>query len=1089
MSIRKNALYLDTNERETFLRAVLSLKNTIANPGDPVPQQISIWDQFVALHLYVFSINVPVGVSPVNIGHGNAGFGPWHRYFLLRLEQEMQVFEPTVMLPYWDWTDPVGTQNVLFQDDFLGPNGGPGGVGGGSVQSGFFAFNAPGALPAWWPAGFPGWRLRPSLEDGNGTTLRRFLDPFVSLPTQANVNSLLSETLYEGAGQFRPTLEAAPLHNFIHNWVGGHMGGGASPNDPIFFLHHCNIDRLWAMWQIDGHQGAAFYPAAGEPHGHNLNDPMWPWVGALPGYSPNNALPDIVLPDFSGEPERHPADVLDHHALGYAYDTEPVIGLALDQTGSMAGLTPDPLTGMAPNITKWEAAKQGVSFFLQDCEAAYAAREAYVTAGVETFRNLGGNQFTQVFAPGTPHGLVKNGTPYSRGTFDANIVGQSPAGGTPIAGALTDTENTLVRPPFGNQPPAQQRYQAILTDGIETSAPLLNTLAAGAFPNTVIFAMGFGIGGGWDGVDYGTLDTVVTKGKIDPNVANQVFHGDNAAVIDKFYTNSLAASIGYTPAVDPLFELFPGEHVHFQFDVTDAEQSFLLTAQGFDFKDENWDFCLMGPDGTHCCDTRPAGGGPDPSHGHSPAPQDPVVLEHLGHDHGPSHHHGTPDCPYFLTLRKKDARCTMFVNRNNTPAARWVGRWALMAFYRPAAGKEVMIMPAVHDLLVPTGAPPVRGPLFLRAFQPVAKRTAVRMIPGRPPHRRALSFAAPSAKIEGDPCALAINVYHRTTFRPRLVVDARELFAGEDFKLRLELDPLHKGKIGEVITAARLVAPAFSLGNAFADVKTIPVKERKRYLTDDNGQPGFDQLRFLADYESARPDAFRLRDEEVILQPLSKRGKGLDARITGNRFPGVYRIAVHVEGTIQLPRAECCHEGPQRFSRVLHAEVALGIRPDPERSRPVLFWTAPDSFVVAVTPTDKLGNIAAPSTSLNTTVRVNGKAVTGTFECTSTGERRMAFKLRGQDIRPNENGHSLDGKAAIVDTLTDLLVDIPPKKKLKLEVLVGATAMPVALPELVGDLESRRAFPAGSPEAMRIPLDNRVPLASPREARDKGFDR
>jgi hypothetical protein len=455
MSIRKNALYLTAIERDNFLRAVLTLKHTIANPGDPVPQQISIWDQFVALHLYVFSVNVPVGFSPVDIGHGNAGFGPWHRYYLIRLEQALQAVEPTVMLPYWDWTDPVGTQNVLFQDTFLGPNGGPGGVGGGSIQSGYFAFNAPGALPPWWPAGFPGWRIRPSLEDGNGTTLRRFLNSFASLPDQADINSLLAETQYEGAGQFRPTLESAPLHNFIHNWVGGHMSGGASPNDPIFFMHHCNVDRLWAMWQIDGHQGAGFYPAAGEPHGHNLNDPMWPWVGALAGYSSNNALPDIVLPDFSGEPARRPVDVLDHHALGYAYDTEPVIGVALDQTGSMTGLTPDPLTGTPPNVTKWEAAKRGVSFFLQDCEAAYAAREAYVTAGVETFRNLGGNQFTKIFAPGTPYGLIKNGTSFSRSTFDANILAQSPAGGTPIAGALSDTEATLVRPPFGNQPATQ----------------------------------------------------------------------------------------------------------------------------------------------------------------------------------------------------------------------------------------------------------------------------------------------------------------------------------------------------------------------------------------------------------------------------------------------------------------------------------------------------------------------------------------------------------------------------------------------------------------------------------------------------------
>ena len=172
MKTRKNALYLTTDERDAFLSAVLTLKNTIANPGAPAGQEISIWDQFVALHLYVFSINVPGEGSPVNVGHGNAGFGPWHRYYLLRLEQALQdaISDPTLMLPYWEWTDQVGTQNVLFQDDFLGPNGGAGGVGGGTVQSGYFAFNAPGVLPAWWPAGLHGrgaggWRRHRQLDD------------------------------------------------------------------------------------------------------------------------------------------------------------------------------------------------------------------------------------------------------------------------------------------------------------------------------------------------------------------------------------------------------------------------------------------------------------------------------------------------------------------------------------------------------------------------------------------------------------------------------------------------------------------------------------------------------------------------------------------------------------------------------------------------------------------------------------------------------------------------------------------------------------------------------------------------------------
>jgi tyrosinase len=30
-----------------------------------------------------------------------------------------------------------------------------------------------------------------------------------------------------------------------------------SPRDPIFWLHHCNIDRLWAEWNARGFRNTA----------------------------------------------------------------------------------------------------------------------------------------------------------------------------------------------------------------------------------------------------------------------------------------------------------------------------------------------------------------------------------------------------------------------------------------------------------------------------------------------------------------------------------------------------------------------------------------------------------------------------------------------------------------------------------------------------------------------------------------------------------------------------------------------------------------------------------------------------------------
>ena len=39
-------------------------------------------------------------------------------------------------------------------------------------------------------------------------------------------------------------------HNFVHSWIGGIMNDlRFSPTDPLFWLHHTEIDRRWHEWQ------------------------------------------------------------------------------------------------------------------------------------------------------------------------------------------------------------------------------------------------------------------------------------------------------------------------------------------------------------------------------------------------------------------------------------------------------------------------------------------------------------------------------------------------------------------------------------------------------------------------------------------------------------------------------------------------------------------------------------------------------------------------------------------------------------------------------------------------------------------------
>jgi tyrosinase len=268
---RKNQATLTASERSRLVAAFLALKAD------------GTYDQLTAQHM-----------NAMNDAHRGPAFLPWHRYYLLRLEQELQRIDPAVTLPYWDWTIDNSGAASLWDPDFMGGNGQ---ASDGVVTSGPFAHNTGN-----WTLIYDGPALR-----------RRFGMSAPNLPTQADVSAALADPVYDVApynmfvtSGFRNRLEGwingPQLHNLVHVWVGGSMGPMSSPNDPVFYLHHCFIDKLWVDWQLL-HPGAGYIPVSGGPAGHNLSDSMQPWA----------AEGDSITP----------ASVLDHHALGYAYDTEP----------------------------------------------------------------------------------------------------------------------------------------------------------------------------------------------------------------------------------------------------------------------------------------------------------------------------------------------------------------------------------------------------------------------------------------------------------------------------------------------------------------------------------------------------------------------------------------------------------------------------------------------------------------------------------------------------------------------------------------------------------------------------------------------
>jgi tyrosinase len=138
-------------------------------------------------------------------------FLPWHRMFVYYFELIVRYVtsEPSSTLPYWNYSNPA--QSAL-PPEFL------------DKSSPLFRSNR-------WPNINRGDQI-PATD----TTLEAFKEP-----------------LYSRVGDAPGFCEQLDLsiHGNVHTDVGDTQGMAAIPwaaKDPIFWLHHCNIDRLWASW-------------------------------------------------------------------------------------------------------------------------------------------------------------------------------------------------------------------------------------------------------------------------------------------------------------------------------------------------------------------------------------------------------------------------------------------------------------------------------------------------------------------------------------------------------------------------------------------------------------------------------------------------------------------------------------------------------------------------------------------------------------------------------------------------------------------------------------------------------------------------
>ncbi len=135
--------------------------------------------------------------------HGNPRFLPWHRIYLIRLEELLQMVDPTVCIPYWKSSEEQ-------------------------------------AFPAWLLGFTPTVNLM-----GGPHTVSRNIGVFATLPNTAAVTAAM------GNGTFNSfALAVEGVHDSVHVWVGGSMRSvPTAPTDPVFWMHHAEIDRIWAEWQ------------------------------------------------------------------------------------------------------------------------------------------------------------------------------------------------------------------------------------------------------------------------------------------------------------------------------------------------------------------------------------------------------------------------------------------------------------------------------------------------------------------------------------------------------------------------------------------------------------------------------------------------------------------------------------------------------------------------------------------------------------------------------------------------------------------------------------------------------------------------
>ncbi|KAI8049249.1 hypothetical protein BDF22DRAFT_746321 [Syncephalis plumigaleata] len=206
---RREIRTLTDEERNRFFAAIRRLQSG---------NRPTAYDRFVQTHY-----------NARLTAHGWPWFLPWHRVLIREFERKLQEYDPSVMLPYWDWAyDSQAPEKApVWQSTWFGGNGR---VGDNCVTDGAFA--------RWRPF-YP----QPHCIRRDWTGGRDILPAFYS----PEMLSAIAERSAAYVDFYQQT--ESPPHNSVHSSIGSDMATMYSANDPIFWVHHAFVDKQWDDWQ------------------------------------------------------------------------------------------------------------------------------------------------------------------------------------------------------------------------------------------------------------------------------------------------------------------------------------------------------------------------------------------------------------------------------------------------------------------------------------------------------------------------------------------------------------------------------------------------------------------------------------------------------------------------------------------------------------------------------------------------------------------------------------------------------------------------------------------------------------------------